>query len=139
MILEINGHHKCRENEELKRCGRICEQTCFNFAHNKLDCSHDEKQCSEKTEDCSCKQGYIRDESTGACVRPNQCSRCDYGESNLPCGKMCEVSCESQVVPKICNRAICGKSDCRCHFEAGFLRDHSTGRCTLRKNCALRN
>ncbi|XP_057335867.1 zonadhesin-like [Microplitis mediator] len=132
ILLRIKAN-QCGKNEGLNICGKTCEPTCHTFSDEIKNCTI--KDCKGKSLGCRCNNGFVRDERTGKCERPNQCSRCDYGEVYLPCGQLCEASCHSSVKPKICQRMFCAHSDCRCHFEGGFVRDHSTGRCVLQKNC----
>ncbi|KYB28803.1 Chymotrypsin inhibitor-like Protein [Tribolium castaneum] len=54
------------ENEVYNSCGSPCISTCTNrqFANCEARCE----------EGCFCKDGYLRDEETGSCVLPKDCS-----------------------------------------------------------------
>ncbi|XP_063923427.1 serine protease inhibitor swm-1-like [Zophobas morio] len=55
---------KCGINEAYTECGSPCPGTC----------SQPSKVCERKcVEGCFCKQGYLLDENSGACVRRNDC------------------------------------------------------------------
>lgn len=57
----------CPPNMELKECGNACKEP---------KCSGNSDFCPEICEKrCECMEGFVRDDSTGQCVKPYQCTQ----------------------------------------------------------------
>lgn len=48
----------------------------------------------------------MRDEETGHCVDPEDCTNCDVGESHLACGRTCEGTCANPSQPEKCQLIV---------------------------------
>lgn len=57
---------QCNADEEFRRCGTACEETCENYGESRRVCT---KQC---VVGCFCKKGLVRAED-GTCVKPDKC------------------------------------------------------------------
>ncbi|KAK2575928.1 hypothetical protein KPH14_007291 [Odynerus spinipes] len=57
---QSHQHHNCGENEEFVSCGSACEPACGDPI---------ERPCTfQCVIGCQCKNGYLRDHTTKACV-----------------------------------------------------------------------
>ena len=66
---------ECPENEEYNECGTSCESTCKTTTVNK-PCN---KMCKVG---CFCKNGYVRDDTSGKCIPKEWCKSKGNGLDN---------------------------------------------------------
>ncbi|KAK0180865.1 hypothetical protein PV327_003202 [Microctonus hyperodae] len=130
-LIYAHCHKKCGENESIDICGHSCEPRCGLRDLIAVQCI----TCSAKTRGCRCNSGFLRDEETGYCVDPENCTKCNVGENHLACGRICEGTCASPTEPKKCQLIRCAKQGCRCDLNEGYVRDTESGRCVLISDC----
>uniref|UniRef100_A0A914X2I5 TIL domain-containing protein n=1 Tax=Plectus sambesii TaxID=2011161 RepID=A0A914X2I5_9BILA len=73
LVIIISASHaacpkKCSQNEECKECGSACEPNCE--VSEPMICT---MQCIVNV--CQCKSGFVRNKSTGACVKKSDCPK----------------------------------------------------------------
>ncbi|KAK0080616.1 hypothetical protein PV325_013645 [Microctonus aethiopoides] len=123
-LISAHCQKKYGQNESIDKRGNACEPRCgLRYADERL-CP----LCTKKTSDYRCHPGFLRDEKSGLCVDPQDCTICDFGESRLPCGRKCEATHRHPFKPKSCSCKGC-KPRCRCDFNKGYVRDTYSGRC----------
>jgi len=102
-----SGEHNCKENEEYRKCGNPCEDTCKNALRHDRPCVD---RCGRAK--CTCKDGFVRN-SEGSCVNIRQCPRdgfdCPQNEVVNGCGNLCEPQCNKphRVCPQLCGLPAC--------------------------------
>lgn len=72
--VDTNLSMECEEHEEYSECSgdRTCQKTCENMDQwETMTCART-KVCIHG---CICKDSYVRDDSSGACVEENSCLR----------------------------------------------------------------
>lgn len=128
---------KCPRNEIYDECGDECPLTCANY-RNPEPCT------GGCLEGCFCNVGNVRDESSGRCVLPQECSSgkvapyenfifmCPMNEEFEFCGTSCPKTCQNfKIIQRRCTRnCIIG-----CFCKNGLIRNTLTGRCVLPGNC----
>uniref|UniRef100_A0A915PXJ0 TIL domain-containing protein n=1 Tax=Setaria digitata TaxID=48799 RepID=A0A915PXJ0_9BILA len=107
----------CGENEVYRKCGNPCREICGE---------REATECSGCIEGCFCKLGYVLEEKSGACVKPEDCLppkyvKCPANESFTYCGG-CEGTCQKQFIN--CP-AECGSPRCECLAKDNYVRDKS--------------
>ncbi|KAK0175459.1 hypothetical protein PV327_009207 [Microctonus hyperodae] len=130
-LISAHCHKKCHKHESFDYRGNACEPSC-GLRHS------DEQPCPgyiKKTSNLRCNPGFLRDEKTGRCVDPQDCTICDVGESRLPCGRKCEATTRHPYKHKSCSCKAC-KRRCSCDIYKGYLRDLRSGRC-IRPNIIM--
>ncbi|KAI5645184.1 trypsin inhibitor like cysteine rich domain-containing protein [Phthorimaea operculella] len=116
-------------------CG--CSKTCADYyANTPPTCT---KDC--KLDACDCKDGYVRDTSTGKCVLPKDCPvpTCPQNEVFDKCPPTCPPeTCPDGRLYKCVAPPKPGSDDCRgkCRCRDGYYRD-SRGRCIPKEFCSL--
>lgn len=114
------------KDEEFKECGTSCPPTC---GKTDLMCI---MMCRAG---CFCKEGLIRDDSTGKCVNVNDCTCPTKDEVFSQCGAYCARTCRNPN-PKICP-AIC-VGGCLCK-DKNKVRDENTGKCVNIEECTCKD
>lgn len=110
----------CPENNMYSLCGsKSCEPTCQNQNIEICDLA-----CQKG---CFCQNEYVRDELSGACIKPENCPKitqtCDLPNEKLSNCKNCEDTCENfniitrEFEPQLCT---CKQTGCVC--QEGFAR-----------------
>lgn len=118
-----SGEETCPEHETYSDCGSSCERSCQN---------PNPEYCTEEcVKGCFCKDGYVRDESSGRCVRMDQCqnNRCPENAVYKSCGTPCPDSCQNRG--RICAQ-ICSPG---CFCKEGYIRDEVSDRCIPESQC----
>ena len=74
------------------------------------------QQCTKVTQGCRCESGYLRDNESGKCVRPSDCSAakittakpitCGKNEIIAVCGRACERNCEDPLTISDCASTV---------------------------------
>ena len=109
-----------------------------------LDCvnKYEEKQCPHQAPNiydftcqsgCVCKEGMVRDNTSGKCIEPIQCGCSGPTQEWLECGNRCrEPKCRNHKVGEKC------PDDCErtCQCKTGYFRNDD-GECVLRESCPL--
>jgi len=114
------------ENATFNQCGTACPPTCENPTPG--ICT---KQC---VAECQCNKGYVLDESTGTCVRKDQCGSKTCDDPNavfMECGTACPGTCDTPF-PEICTDNCV--SECQC--KPGFVLNDQ-GICVNLRMCKI--
>lgn len=144
---------KCGENEVYKPCTKPCENSC-NHPLFFVKC---EGECVSI---CVCKFGYIRDDVTGNCIEPTQCSSncgknmmfkhctscertCHNKNEFLKCTKMLDEAEDFSSVPHNESHIQTKHDpqnvswDCidKCVCLEGYVKDGAWGKCIPETNC----
>ncbi|PZC85306.1 hypothetical protein B5X24_HaOG201802 [Helicoverpa armigera] len=111
-------------------CGVNCGRLCSNYNKGPVFCP---AICRQNA--CDCKKGYVLDENTGQCVRPEECTPvCGENEKFSTCvNGGCEAQNCSQVgKPVPCVRPAKCRPGCLC--AEGYLRADN-GTCVPKDQC----
>lgn len=117
-------------HEVYSTCKSACPVTCQNRFDAPRPCP---LYC---VGGCSCEENYIRDESSGNCVKPEYCPpriECKgLHEVYTTCGSACPVTCQNRFdAPKPCPLICSGGCTCK----ENYIRDEYTGNCVKPEHC----
>ncbi|KHJ97968.1 trypsin Inhibitor like cysteine rich domain protein [Oesophagostomum dentatum] len=121
--------NECPENEEMKKCGPICEPTCVRMYP--MTCL---EECIMAG--CSCKKGFYRN-SEGNCVSNCTADPCNEHAVRMACAPTegCEQLClplPSEISLPCENKCI--ENGCAC--EDGYVRIAPGGICISDEMCS---
>lgn len=135
---ECQLNTRCPPGQHFTECGSACKEPKCNQEEG-LMCA---TVCEQR---CECDEGLVRDETTGACVAPNECqAECGSNEVWSDCMTCSEPSCYQHEIACIdCMPDYIGSdiTECcigqRCVCKDGLYRNDK-GRCVELDSCNKR-
>ncbi|XP_061708716.1 zonadhesin-like isoform X1 [Cydia pomonella] len=116
----------------IRGCGNRCGKTCADYNTTQV-CKNNVCHVNG----CDCRDGFVYDQNTKKCVKPEQCTKQCKGSYEIyidcPAGQCKAKTCDDLVNPPGCPRI---KPPCPggCVCKHGYLRDKS-GNCIPKEQC----
>lgn len=117
----------------IRGCGNRCGKTCADYNNTTQVCKNNVCHVNG----CDCRDGFVYDQNTKKCVKPEQCTKQCKGSYEIyidcPAGQCKAKTCDDLVNPPGCPRI---KPPCPggCVCKHGYLRDKS-GNCIPKEQC----
>ncbi|XP_073958047.1 zonadhesin-like isoform X2 [Choristoneura fumiferana] len=128
----ISVPRKCPENEVLKSRTACPPDTCDSIYLSFLCVAN-----QTETVMCTCKEGYLRTNSTGVCVPVDRCLPPECANdpnAKRGCGNRCKKTCaDYNDTKKVCKNNVCKLFGCDC--QDGFVYDENVQKCVKPSQC----
>ncbi|KAK5644064.1 hypothetical protein RI129_007909 [Pyrocoelia pectoralis] len=116
----------CPYNEKHKECESECSPTC------QTPLPPSDAPCTTPCTNCTCKEGFIRDEYSGRCVEFDKCPKCPPNEEFVECARHCQTTCDNTITD---SKANCRLDCATCVCKEGYIREMAGGRCIPASGC----